>query len=251
MALTFEKGDPSEPRGHALVYFRHASSGKLLATYVVVLPIAMNITKYLPPFLAPHVGGMAGQDLAAFALPPVPEEAPGLEELQRLADMRDDDLIASELGASDDLPAQMEALNEVVQQYAELWTTFLQRAPAGQPPPQEQERGVVGVNEVLYGLMSEHDKLAEASKLVGKLRFAVEGNDAAGIREAEEELGVLTRHVPSSYDVPSLVRWARDPSRKGGELAKLYLERCYRLCDGDAQAARELDARIASIQSSP
>ena len=42
MAANFDIGDPQRPRGHALVYFRK-SGGELLATYVVVLPIAFNM----------------------------------------------------------------------------------------------------------------------------------------------------------------------------------------------------------------
>ena len=53
MAARFELGDPEHPRGHALVYFRVSGGGdELLATYIVVLPIAINPAKYIPPAFA-------------------------------------------------------------------------------------------------------------------------------------------------------------------------------------------------------
>ena len=35
----------------------------------------------------------------------------------------------------------------------------------------------LGVNEVLWSFMSEGDRLAEMGRLLGRLRFAQEGND--------------------------------------------------------------------------
>ncbi len=70
MEFQFERGTPLRPRGHALVYFQDVASDRLLATYVVVLPVPMDIAKYLPPFLAPYMGQATPRELAAFALTP-------------------------------------------------------------------------------------------------------------------------------------------------------------------------------------
>ena len=51
MELNFEIGDPSQPRGHALLYFTDSSNGQVFATYVVLLPITVDVSKYVPPFL--------------------------------------------------------------------------------------------------------------------------------------------------------------------------------------------------------
>ncbi len=247
MEFQFERGTPLRPRGHALVYFQDVASHRLLAIYVVVLPVPMDIAKYLPPFLAPHVGQATPQELAAFALPPVPEVVSSHEELVRLAELREDDLISGGSLRPDDVPEQMQTVNELVQRYAQLWHEAAKNVPPAVEQPQ-QEKGVVGVNEVLYSLMSDQDRLAEMSKLIARLRFAVEGRDAPGTKEAIEEIGLLARNLPASYDVPELVRSASEPSRKGAELAKLYLERCYRLCSGDSHAAQELEERIKALQ---
>ena len=70
MELVYEQGDTTAPRGHAVLYFQQAGSASLLATYVVVLPIPIDLLKYMPPFLAPHLSGMNTGELSAFAFPP-------------------------------------------------------------------------------------------------------------------------------------------------------------------------------------
>src|SRR5215213_7268309 len=100
MAARFELGDPEHPRGHALVYFRVSGGGdELLATYVVVLPIAINPAKYIPP-------ASAG-DLAA---------------LRRLAEHRGDDLLDGGVVESD--PERlMVATHEASRDYAARYET--------------------------------------------------------------------------------------------------------------------------------
>ena len=192
MSLTFERGNPQEPRGHALVYFR-AGSERVLALYVIVLPVSMGISKYIPPLLAPQFGGVSPQEMSAVALPPVPEEVGSYEELVKLAEMREDDLIlGGTVLPSAEPTSLMEAANGAVQEYAQLWTDYLERTPIAAGKGGVGEEGVVGVSEVLYSLMGERDKLAEMSKLVSKLRFAVEGHDSAAAKETEEEIQILS-----------------------------------------------------------
>ena len=75
MDLIFENGDRLNPKGHALVYFRsNVDHNAIGATYIVVLPISVEISKYVPPFLMSQVGNMDEQNLSAFAFPPIPEE---------------------------------------------------------------------------------------------------------------------------------------------------------------------------------
>ena len=248
MSLTFERGNPQEPKGHALVYFR-AGSERVLALYVIVLPVSMDISKYIPPLLAPQFGGISPQEMSAVALPPVPEEVGSYEELMKLAEMRSDDLIlGGTLLPTAEPTSLMEAANSVVQEYAQLWADYLARNPVVEE--EREEEGAVGVSEVLYSLMGGRDKLAEMSKLVAKLRFAVEGQDSAAINEAEEEIRILSRYVPDNYLVSQLLDVARQPQPIGGDLAQLYLERCYRLSDGDEESVRKLEEQIKVMESS-
>ncbi|GIT69319.1 MAG: hypothetical protein Ct9H300mP27_04230 [Chloroflexota bacterium] len=59
MDINFEIGNPNRPKGHALAYFKvDTEPDYLYATYVVTLPIQADLTKYVPPFLASHLGNL-------------------------------------------------------------------------------------------------------------------------------------------------------------------------------------------------
>ena len=249
MDVTFERGNPQKPRGHALAYFRTRSEpDKVYATYIIVLPVAVDFAKYVPPFLASHLGSMPMNDLSAFSLPPVPEEVGSYHELQSLAETRDDDLLYAGTMQSFDLPEMMEAVTDVVRYYAERWSEFSQTAIAAAVSEPEEDGS--GVNEVLYSLMNQQDRLAELSKLVGRLRFAVEGNDGQTRAELEDEIKVLGRFLPEHYYVPSLLQAVMDSAAKGAQLAQLYLDRCYKLSNGDEAAANALTEKIEVLKAS-
>ncbi len=45
MDMTFERGNPREPKGHALVYFRSSEdASRFLGSYLLVLPIPLDIS---------------------------------------------------------------------------------------------------------------------------------------------------------------------------------------------------------------
>ena len=258
MDLTFESGDPQHPRGHALLYFRVNTEPDIVyATYVVALPVKADLTKYVPPFLASHLGNLPLDDFSAFAMPPVPEPVDSYQELERLSQLRGDDLLFGSSMFSFDLPRMMEAVTEAVQTYSQLYVDSLGGAGAVELEPavglgaaegEPAEDRSYDVNEVLFGLMSERDKLGELSRLLGKLRFAVEGNDSQGAAEVGEEISTLARHLPDDFQVPSLLVVAQDTSQRGSRLAQLYLDRCFRLSDGDVNSAQDLEEQIRTLQ---
>ncbi|MBM3943526.1 MAG: hypothetical protein FJ316_11535 [SAR202 cluster bacterium] len=252
MDLVFDRGDATRPRGHALAYFHvDTEPDKLYATYLVILPVKADLTKYVPPFLASHLGGLPLADFSAFAMPPVPEPVEGYQELERLSRLRDDDLVRGGSMFSFDLPRMMDTVNQVVQTYAQLYADCLRQAPAAPLPaaaPAAPEDRSYQVNEVLYSLMSEGDKLAELARLLGKLRFAQEGKDTATITEVSEEIATLGRHLPEAFQVPSLLAAARDLSARCSRLTQLYLDRCFRLSAGDTSSAQALESQIKDLQ---
>ena len=264
MDLTFDRGDAQRPRGHALVYFRVDTEEQLYAAYIVVLPVKSDFGKYVPPFLAGHLGN-APIDLSKIALPPVPEPVSGYPELERLSDLRGDDLVFAASMFSFDLMRMMEAITEAVEAYSQLYSDYIDRLglPGGPPVPAGAIPGGAGgsavdpddetdtsysVNEVLFSLMSERDKLTELSRLLGKLQFAQEGRDETMAGEATEEIAALARHLPPEFQVLNLLAAAREATAQGSRLAQLYLDRCFRLSDGDGDRARELDAAIAELR---
>ena len=261
MDLYFDRGQHDSPAGHALLYFKvDTEPDKVYASYVVTLPIKADLTKYVPPFLAAHLGSLPLNDLSAFAMPPVPEPVDGYERLELLSRQRGDDLVYGGSVFSFDLPRLMEAVSDAVSSYAELYTASgKSAAPAGElaeaadaaPDPVGPEEALdasFNVNEVLFSFMSEGDKLSELARLLGQLRFAVEGDDQTAAAEAGEEIKALARHLPEEFQVSNLLAAAHDTSERSSELAKLYLDRCFRLSAGDAVEAAELERRIRGLQ---
>ena len=262
MDLTFDIGDPRRPKGHAVLYFRvNTEPDKVYATYVVTLPIKADLAKYVPPFLATHLGGLPLNDLSAFAMPPLPEPVDSFAELERISKMRQDDLVYASSMFSFDLPRMMEAVTEAVQAYSDLWTQCLgdagmapveaieEATTSDVPAPEVDDDQSYQVNEVLFGLMSESDKLAELARLLGTMRFAVEGGDAGTVDEMSQEITVLARHLPETFRVSSLLAVAKDTSQKASRLAQLYLDRCFRLSAGDYSTVQGLDDEIRALET--
>ena len=252
MDLVFEQGDPTAPKGHALLYFREPGDvAKLYATYVVVLPISIDLVKYMPPFLANQIPQMNARELSAFAFPPMPEEVGGQRRLETLVQARGDDLLFGGEIAPAQVQDMLMQVNDLVQEYAQRYQGYIQGAVPADAPEESEVISGPGVNEVLFGLMGERDRLVELAKLIGRLRFAVEGTDVRQVQEVEEEVGILSRYLPERYQVDALVKAAKDPSRTGGDLAQLYLDRCYKLADEDYARIQEIEERIRAIESAP
>ena len=263
MDLYFDRGDHDNPVGHALLYFKvDTEPDKVYASYVVTLPIKSDLTKFLPPFLATHLGSLPLNDLSSFAMPPVPEPVDGFAELERLSRQRGDDLVYAGSMFSYDLPRMMESVTEAVSSYGELYAASGKSAtvvgggvvgseaeslPSADEPDEDLDSSF-NVNDVLFSFMSESDKLSELSRLLGRLRFAVEGADAVAAREAGEEIAALARHLPEEFQVANLLAVAQDTSERSSQLAKLYLDRCFRLSAGETGQVAELEAEIRRLQ---
>ena len=231
-----------------MLYFQQAGSSSLLATYVVVLPIPIDILKYMPPFLAPHLSGMNTGELSAFAFPPLPEPLEDIGRMQALAAARGDDLLFGGDADASRVPDLLSNVNVIVQAYAQAYLAYAQTLASQEPAWFPEAPSELGVTEVLYELMGDRDRLADLSRLVARLRFAVEGDDRAQIDEAESEVRTLAKYLPEQYDVGALLTAAKDPTRLGGELAQLYLERCYKLTDKDDASLLILEERIRALR---
>lgn len=246
MTIEFEIGDPQKPLGHAMAYFRLlGEQEKVLATYVVVLPVTVDFAKYVPPFLASQLDNFPLKNASAFSLPPVPEEVESYEQLRRITELREDDLIFGGTLNSADLTEVMQRSSDLVQEYNQLWQNYSRSAI---PAPQEKEERTFAVNEVLYSLMNERDRLSELSKMVGKLRFALSGDDSTMADEVEEEIRALAKHLPAHFQVEQILQAARDLSSKGEQLAQLCLERCYKLAGGETESVADLEEKIKALE---
>ena len=250
MALNFINGSLSNPRGHALVFFQDSLSGTYYASYIVLLPITVDVSKYVPPFLMNQVGEIGAGDMNAFAFPPAPETVEGLDYLQQLAERRSDDLIDAGTITSSDVTDNMMKVNEIVEEYLQNYEDVYGASLAFSEETNEaltDGETDAGVNDLLYSLMGESDRLSELTKLVGKLRYATQTEEVTLISEAKEEIKALSTFLPASFEIDKLIQAAVD-SRKGSEaLTDLYLKRCFHLHREEYAELAAIETEIAAI----
>jgi len=249
MDIVFDRGSEERPKGHALLYFRNSSDpDEVWVTYMVILPISVDVSKYVPPFLMDQVAQMGPKELSAFAFPPAPERLGSYEALQELAAKRDDDILSAGSLNPTDVPSAMMSINEAVRWYAEIYGDLVGIAGLAAEEEADEDDSGLGVTEVLYSLMSETDKLGELTKLVGRLKFALDGTDAVQIREAEEEVSLLSRHLPDNHNVAQLIEAVKSSGRQGTVLADLYLQRCYHLVHEDYAKLARIEEQLKDLQ---
>ena len=255
MQLAFERGDPKRPRGHAVVYFRASSdSNTILASYVVVPPISMDFSKFIPPMFAAQLPGILPSGPQVFPLPPIPEKVESMVWVEALAASRDDDLV--HCGSVDPMDIQrlLTLMTEVASEYGKLYEN---RAPidTGSPTttPSADDSPVsnVDVDELFMSLMSDSEKVNRLAKMTGTVRYAVDGRDQALLAETVEEMERVGRHLAFRYRVAELIAAASDPRPESGKLAELLLQRCYKLAVEEYDALKALDAEIDALKKEP
>jgi hypothetical protein len=251
MAARFELGDPDHPRGHALVYFRVSGAGdELVATYVVVLPIAINPAKYIPPAFAARMPS-AVQAVDATALPPIPEAIGDLAALRRLAEHRGDDLLDGGVVESDPerlMVATHEASREYAARYesaARVLTVAPEPAPSPEPEVTESDE-----ESLRWMFLDERGRIGELAKLTGQLRYAVDGGDERLTRDTVEQVKRLRRYLPEKYRVDEVLVGATRPGEIGRQLAELYIDRCYKLSNEQYEDLSRIDREIAELEAS-
>ncbi|HEY3111130.1 MAG TPA: hypothetical protein VGL23_20400 [Chloroflexota bacterium] len=244
MSLQFRRGAADRPRGHALAYFE-TSDGRIYATYIVIPPIQIDLAKYMPPMFAGQIPAQAAAELSAMPLPPIPEEvAGGLIALDRLAELREDDLVAAGPVDPRALDRLLMVAAEAGQAYVALYKSW--QANALTEPPAREEPSY-DVDEVLLSLESEHDRIGRLARLVGQLRYALDGGDRRMAEEALAEMERVGRTLPEKYRVAELVAAANRPGQDGARLAKLLLERSYKLCQEEYAEVARIEAEIKRL----
>jgi hypothetical protein len=249
MRASFERGDASAPRGHALVYVRDSYDPAVIrASYLIVAPIEMDFAKYIPPMFAGQLAGMMPSGPAALPLPPIPEPVESLAWLERLAEARDDDLLDGGRVDCSSPQQLMMLMAELAGEYATLWT---QRAAQLNRPPEQasaaEPAALPDVEDLLVSVMTDSEKVGRLAKLAGNLRYAVEVSDAYLDGEVSVQIERVGRHLPDSYRVADLLAAARQSGPTGARLLSLHVERCYKLAAGEYADLERLDREIAAV----
>ncbi len=249
MDIVFDKGSSESPRGHALLFFRSPDDpDEIWASYLVMLPINVDVSKYVPPFLMAQVADLSPKDLSNFVFPPVPEKVGRYEKIEKIAEIRGDDLLFCGTVDVTDVGAAMMRVSEAVQSYASLYEKI---APSAEQEPEshEDQAGGFSVSEVLYEFMSDGEKLGELTKLVGKLRYAVEGGESALAREAESDIQMLGRQLSDNHQIPRIVDAAKSGGNHAERLTDLFLKRSFHLVQEEYVKVGKVEAEIRAIEA--
>jgi hypothetical protein len=248
MDPVFERGDPQRPCGHALVYFRASDDPDVvLGSYIVVPPIAMDLAKYIPAMFASQLPTMMPSGPSVVPLPPFPERVESLQHVRRLAEVRGDDLLDGGAVDPGDMQRLLIVMSDVAGEYARLYQSYAERLPTEEEPGPEALPGV-DVDDLLLSVMSDAEKVGRLAKLAGTVRYAIEGGDETLLVETTVEMERLGRHLREQYRVVELVEAVQDPGARGGRLAELLLQRCYKLAAEEYAALEELDSEIARVR---
>jgi len=253
MQLVFDRGDSRRPKGHALIYFETAAGG-VLATYVVIPPIAIDFSKYLPPMFAGQaLAGNLAEASSIVPLPPVPELVPALNTLRNLAENRDDDLVLAGQATAEQLEQLLLYTNEAAQLYYHLYTDFSRQFTSLPARDQEEERleGGPSAEELTFALMGERERLSELARMAGTLRYALDGGDRRQSDETLAHMRLLAQHLQAKYWPDKVVEAASTPGERGGRLSQLLIDRCYKLVDEDYAAVTDIERAIQQVSGPP
>ncbi|HEU5375926.1 MAG TPA: hypothetical protein VFV38_10840 [Ktedonobacteraceae bacterium] len=257
MTLQFLRGNQQTPKGHAILVARStADSRTVLCTYCVVPPMPLSLAKYLPSFLAAQLSPEELQDttnVPVMPIPPMLEEGNSLEQLQMLADYRDDDLC--DLGTINprDEAARMQLVAQGCQEYGQLYMDHAKSFKQATPtlPPMEDEplpMDDLDAEELLIQTMTDRQRLAELSKLVGVIRYALDGKDAHLVQETRQRMQRIARKLAEKYRTTELITAAANPQERGARLAELYIERGYKLLDEEYADIPGIERAIRDLQ---
>lgn len=242
MQLRFLQGDAQAPKGHAILFARNnANPQQVLAVYCVVLPIRFSLGKFLPPILAaqmPPEGLQEASEMNCVPIPPMLEEAGSLEQIERIARLRGDDLC--EISATvrpEDETVRLTLPAEASQAYGRLYLDYAQASLSLPESAFGSERfddvplDDLDVESLLSSTLSDRDRLNELAKLIGTARYALEGKDTRALREVEQKMRRTAEPLPEKYKAGELIKAALEPGERGLKLATLYLNRANKLLD--------------------
>ena len=250
MSLEFHRGDPDNPAGHAILYFLNSEDGdSVLATYLIVPPIKIELAKYMPPMFASNVSLSDVDSVSAIPLPPLPEPVDSIIYLEALADSRGDDLILGGSLSPSDVERMLHSTSEAAQDYLQLYNSRLP-LPDSLAQMESPSSSEGSMEDLLIPLMSDKDKLGELSKLAGSMRYAVEGNDDATVDELRSQMETLGRHLGEKFKIEELIKAALTPGILASRLSALYTERCYKLCDEDYMEVARIEDEIEKLTRS-
>lgn len=257
MTIQFLRGNSQAPKGHAIFVARSTADPRtVLCTYCVVPPMPLSLAKYLPSFLAAQLSQEELQDttnVPVMPIPPMLEEGSSLDQLHMLADYRDDDLCDLGTINARDEAARMQMVAQGCQEYGQLYMSHisnLKQAAALLPssPDEPIPMDDLDADELLIQSMNDRQRLAELTKLVGVIRYALDGRDTHLVQETQQRMQRIARQMPEKYRTSELIAAATSQQPHGSKLAELYIERGYKLLDEEYADIPNIERTIRDLQ---
>jgi hypothetical protein len=257
MTIQFLRGTSGAPKGHAIFVARNSADPRtVIWTYCVVPPAPFSLAKFLPPFMtaqmSPEDIQEAASNIQAMPLSPIMEEGCTLEQLQALAERRDDDLC--DIGNINlyDTQGRMQLVLQSSMEYGQFYLSAMGslKQPSSLPALEEEPAPLddLDAEELLLQTMTDRQRLAELSKLVGLVRYALEGKDAHLVDDTKRRMQRIARQLPDKYRSNELISAAANPQDRGAKLAELYIERGYKLLDEEYADIPGIEQAIRKIQ---
>ena len=144
-----------------------------------------------------------------------------------------------------DVTALLHKVNDMVETYTQKYADYIESIRSST----DSQSNDLGVREVMLSLMGDSDKLNELTSLVSKLRFAAESKDQQKMKEAEEEIEMISRFLPEDLRVNKLINAVKTPTNAGTKLAELYLQRCYYLSNKQISNIQTINEEIQALES--
>lgn len=255
MGIQFLRGNSQAPKGHAIFIARSRSNSQVVySTYCLVPPIPMSIAKYLPPLFAAQIPSeelQGANNIAGMPIPPMLEEGMSVEQLETIAERRDDDLC--DIGTvSNEEVERMQMATISSQEYAQLYASSIKQVPPLHAQKSSLEssssKEEVDADQLLLQSMSERQRLAEVGKLVGMARYALEGKDTAALQDTKQRIERVMALLPEKYRGNEIISAAFAPNARGAKLAELYLSRAYKLLDEDYAEIPGIESAIRELK---
>jgi len=254
MGIHFLRGNGQTPRGHALFFARSTKDSQVIySTYCLIPPIPMSLAKYFPPIFAAQIPIEELQgavQISGMPIPPMLEEGMSLEQLEELAERRDDDLCDLGTISSEEIE-RMQAASANCQVYAQLYSNYIaQRRPTQKQVTHEPlQVDELNTEDILLETMPERQKLVELGKLIGTARYALDGHDTALLQDTKRRMERIIRRLPEKYRATELVIAATSSKPNSHRLAELYLSRAYKLVDEEYADIPNIDRAIQELRS--
>ena len=149
--------------------------------------------------------------------------------------------------------ARMQQAMEKCQEYGMLYMNYAATFGQASHPREIEAEELLALDdmdaeELLMETMTERQRLAELSKLVGVARYAMGGNDKRLLQETKQRMQRIGRRLPDKYRSSELIDAAVDPSERGAKIAQLYLERGFKLLNEEYADIPRIERAIRELQ---